>query len=127
MPISRERTERRTACKIGSEGEMSADNWAQCPQCKIADTDRAEKLDKAAAEAYGLVSAAAWDELRAEARAFRNSLTDDDRCSTLREDYHVGIQDGEFSVGYRGGCTRCGFLFEYKHEKKIVLDKQKTV
>jgi len=38
---------------------------------------------------------------------------------TLREDYEIGIFQGEFSVEYCGQCSECGFKFEFKHSEKI--------
>lgn len=95
---------------------MSADNWTRCPQCDVNNKAKAEKMDETAAKAYGVVSAAAWDELRAEARAFRKSMENNE---SLREDYEIGIYKEKFSVGYSGHCATCGFDFQYKHEEKV--------
>jgi hypothetical protein len=39
----------------------------------------------------------------------------------FREDYEIGILDGEFEVIYRGSCGTyrepgCGFKFEFNHK-----------
>ncbi len=99
---------------------MSADNWGQCPRCYVTNIAKAEELDRSASEAYGKVSPEKFDELRDQARSFRKAIaTDDNFCSTLREDYGIGIQDGEFSVYYGGRCLTCGFEYKYKFEEKV--------
>ena len=99
---------------------MSADNWTQCPRCYEKNMKRANELDKIAAESYGKVSVDKFDELRNEAFSFRKAITSDENIAeTLREDYSIGIQDGEFSVGYCGRCDTCGFKFEYKHKEEV--------
>ena len=46
------------------------------------------------------------------------------RCKTpgmLREDYGVGIEDGEFYVIYSGACrsTTCDFAFRFDFERLV--------
>ncbi len=92
---------------------MSADNWTQCPQCKKNNEAKADELDAKVHEAYGKRDPIEFMKLRDEALAFRNAIgRDDEYVSTLREDYQVGITDGEFSVSYGGRCI-CGFSFKY--------------
>ena len=99
---------------------MSADNWTQCPRFYETNRKRANELDEIAAESYGKVSAEKFDELRNDAFSFRKSITSDGNFTeSLREDYEVGIQNGEFSVGYSGRCDTCGFKFSFKHEEKV--------
>jgi predicted Zn-ribbon and HTH transcriptional regulator len=99
---------------------MSADKWTQCPRCYVTNRSRANELDREASESYGNVSVEKFDELRRHAEYFRKSLTTDDNiCFTLREDYEIGIRDGEFSVYYGASCQTCGFKFEFKHEEKV--------
>jgi hypothetical protein len=44
---------------------------------------------------------------------------------SLREDYEIGMCDGErFEVSYRCSCE-CGFSFGYKYEEVATLRKQK--
>ncbi len=38
---------------------------------------------------------------------------------TLREDYEIGIQDGEFYARYKGRCNSCDFDFRYDYSKKV--------
>lgn len=95
---------------------MSADNWAECPQCK-----RWEELDFADAEvelknSYGKVSAEEYLAKRDEVYAEKDSE------STLREDWELGTdEDGEFYVIYRCHCDICKFKFEYKYDHKIPI------
>lgn len=99
---------------------MSADNWTQCPRCLVTNKAKADELDKIASEAYGKVSAEKFDQLRQDAFSFRKAITlDGNFTETLREDYEIGIQNGEFSVGYYAECETCGFKFEFKHEEKV--------
>ena len=39
--------------------------------------------------------------------------------SSLREDYEIGILDGEFYVIYTGECRECGFKFQSKYEERV--------
>ena len=99
---------------------MSADSWTQCPRCYVTNREKAAELDKIAAESYGKVPAEKFDELRNDAFSFRKGITSDSNFTeSLREDYEVGIQNGEFSVGYYGRCDTCGFEFSFKHEEKV--------
>jgi hypothetical protein len=93
---------------------MSADNWTTCPRCKAkAEADDKGKID-AAAKAYGKVSAEEYEKLVADARSPAQFDTD-----TLREDYEIGVHNGEFSVSYGCSCNVCGFKFSFKHEEKV--------
>jgi len=93
---------------------MSADNWAVCPRCKK--RRAAERLAKqeAAAKAYGKVPADEWQRMTAEA----NAAHDDEE--ELREDYTIHTDEtGEFYVGYRCVCQRCGFEHRFKHTEQL--------
>ena len=95
---------------------MSADNWTQCPRCYVTNRAKAEELERIASESYGKVSAEKFDQLRDDAKSFRKAISGDSNFTdTLREDYSIGIEDDEFSVGYSGYCQTCGFSFDYKH------------
>jgi hypothetical protein len=45
---------------------------------------------------------------------------------TLREDYEIGIYEGEFYIRYKGHCQPgeryggCGFKHTFKHDEKIL-------
>lgn len=99
---------------------MSANNWTQCPVCYEANKAKAEELDRIASEAYGKVSAEKFDELREQARSFRIAIVKDDNfVSSLREDWDLGILNGQFYVSYGASCNTCGFDFSFKHEEKV--------
>lgn len=47
---------------------------------------------------------------------------------SLREDYEIGIWNGQFTVSYNGECRKgprgadtCGFKFSHKQEQEIVV------
>ena len=95
---------------------MSADNWGICPRCNA--TKRAEyvRREKAVTAAYGAVSVAEFDAMRADLKAF----DDEPVKQTLREDYEVGLdEDGEFYVIYKGHCRECGLSHEFRHEERV--------
>lgn len=41
--------------------------------------------------------------------------------TTLREDYEVGIYQGEFFVDYSGRCDVCGFEYQYEFKDTNIL------
>lgn len=92
---------------------MSADNWTNCPKCKIKhDSDsEAEKLELG--KAYGKIPS---DEYLSRFNEFKSPKPLDD---TLREDYEIGIFKGKFSVDYSARCSVCGFKKSFKHEEEI--------
>lgn len=91
------------------EATMSADNWTYCPKCKAKDEARKASQLNEAEEAYGKVTAAEYADMIAAAREVI------DLEETLREDYQIGIHNGQFEVGYRCSCGVCGFCWSYKH------------
>lgn len=92
---------------------MSADAWIVCPKCKADAESTHSKILKSVYEAYGKVSAEEYLK-RVQSTAKRPELHE-----TLREDYEIGIYNGEFSVNYNGSCKTCGFSFSFKHKQKI--------
>jgi hypothetical protein len=42
-----------------------------------------------------------------------------DNKDTLREDYEIGIYEGEFFVGYSCSCGVCGFKWNYNYTKSV--------
>lgn len=38
----------------------------------------------------------------------------------LREDYEIGIYDGEFFISYGGRCMVCGFEKKFNHTEKVL-------
>lgn len=95
---------------------MSADNWGNCPQCKILHASHVERLRATASEAYGKVPVEEWQELNNAAKSAEAT----DQGETLREDYEIGIdEDGEFAVSYSAKCDRCGFKFRFEHAEHV--------
>ena len=101
---------------------MSADNWTICPKCTENELHIIEQKKIALENAYGKVSAKAYLLLVEELTKAEEKLNnEDDNQYTLREDYEMGIRNGNFYVSYRGSCGICGFSFEHKHEENIKL------
>ena len=99
---------------------MSADNWTQCPRCYVTNREKLAVLEKTASESYGNAPAEQFDRLREDARSFCKAISSNgDFTETLREDYEIGIQEGEFYVSYGSFCQTCGFTFSYTHEEKV--------
>lgn len=89
---------------------MSADNWAVCPKCWEDRNREQEKLQTKVDEAYGKVTSK-------EYLAMLHRLENPPKLeNTLREEYELGILDGEFYVRYKGSCRVCGFSYEYKQD-----------
>ena len=87
---------------------MSADNWAYCPKCKVAELKKEASLDETIRQSYGKISSEKYLELL-QKRQNPVGL----EC-TLREDYNIGIYDGEFYVSYSGSCQKCDFKKAFK-------------
>jgi len=96
--------------------DMSTDNWGTCPKCGGVDSEEWERDKKKLEESYGKIPADEYLDLLA---AFLAAFTEEpDEVETLREDYELGILDGEFYVIYHAGCTKCGFKYEFKHSAR---------
>lgn len=96
---------------------MSADNWTTCPRCTI---NRDAEVAKAKAKAdakYGKVPAQEFMELLVQAESAKNT----DLPRTMREDYDIGIEGGEFEINFRASCSTCGFRYEYKHAEQVTI------
>ncbi len=88
-----------------------ADRWSTCPRCEAR---RVEDLAKRGAElsaACGKVTADEYEAMKRTFAAFSNA-----RCSpeTFREDYEIGLHNGEFTVDYHGKCEDCGLTHTFK-------------
>jgi hypothetical protein len=64
---------------------VSADNWAACPSCAKAHDAEIAALDAAIADAYGKVSVAEFDQMRADRDEFVRTPME----ATFREDYEI--------------------------------------
>ncbi len=84
---------------------MSADNWAECPKCKV-------ELKKKRRELYGNVPES---EYLAELDKIKNQ-----EVNTMREDYEVYTDaSGSFIVSYSCFCEVCKFHFGYEYQQQI--------
>ena len=90
---------------------MSADNWTECPKCKIEQAKELKTL-------YGKVT-------ETEYRARITELEDGDNYP-FREDYELGVYEEEFYVRYHGSCERCGFTVEFEHKEDLSKRLERT-
>jgi hypothetical protein len=97
---------------------MSADNWTQCPRCARARGVEAENKAVQVEASYGNVTVEEFDQLRSELADLRARPVDE----TFREDWEIGVFDGEFYVKYKGVCGTCNLRYEFKHEHTLDLD-----
>lgn len=93
---------------------MSADNWTYCPFCKMEADAKAEDKLKKAQDSYGKVPAEVY------LKNLREAEVRQDLPTTLREDWDIGIREGEnwFTVDYSCSCDACNRRFSFKHEQK---------
>lgn len=97
---------------------VSANNYDICPLCKKrADEGHAEKV-KRCAESYGRVSAGEYGRLMQE-------VDHPEKLGrSLQEYYELGIDEGgKFLVTYSATCDTCGFVFRYRHEERLDVEK----
>ena len=97
---------------------MSADNWTQCPRCLKRRAMEVENKETEVGAAYGNVTVERFDQMRAELE----SLKTDEVDNTFREDYEIGVFDGEFFVQYKGACGTCNLRHEFKYEQDVNVD-----
>lgn len=99
---------------------MSADNWTQCPRCLKELRDKANAAECAASQMYGTAPLEEFDKARAVAEEVRNEAESTEACRTFREDWELGLVDGnEFYVYYQGGCSACTFAHKFRHEERL--------
>lgn len=95
---------------------MSANNWAVCPQCTHRLAIEVEKAQGELDAAYGKVTLAEFDALRADVDAKRALLASPTERVTFREDYEIyGADEALIGVDYRGSCKTCGLQVSFKH------------
>lgn len=93
---------------------MSADNWALCPRCKWQSELEYRNRAQEVRDSYGKVAPEYYLE------TLKALETKPDLEPTFREDYELGVLDnGQFYVNYRGGCTQCGLNKEFKHDETL--------
>jgi hypothetical protein len=96
--------------------KMSADNWAICPKCKLANDKDNEKRLLDIGKKYGKIPADLYIE-EAKKAAILIDLQE-----TLREDYELYTdEDGMFHISYSCRCSECGFNHKFKHEKQLFI------
>jgi hypothetical protein len=93
---------------------MSADNWTQCPRCSAKARAAFVAKTKTAAESYGKVPPSQYTRLMDEIARGAPEMED-----TFREDYDIGLRDGEFTIDYHGRCGECGLKHVFKHVEKV--------
>jgi len=92
---------------------MSADSWAVCPKCKVkAEQAQANLLSRVETD-YGKFAANEYLEL------IEQSKQPLEMEHTLREDWEIGIREGEFHVFYGASCETCGFSHEFEHKQPV--------
>lgn len=90
---------------------MSADNWAQCPQCQDELELKVNELENSVDEAYGKLPPDEWVKFKDEVEKDIDALRD--AAYTFREDYgFYGASEGSVEVSYRGSCKVCGLTFK---------------
>lgn len=94
---------------------MSADNWTICPRCKKVALAAKERDREKLAKQYGKLNPAEF--IKRSAEVDKPVELED----TLREDYDIGLHDGQFYVSYRAGCDRCDFEVNYLHEEAVKI------
>jgi hypothetical protein len=95
---------------------LSADNWAECPRCKVRHLAKVEAAKKAAAAAYGTVSVEEWRELEAAVEELRHNHPE----TTFREDYEIyGADEGVLKISYSGNCGVCNLDFQISQSHPI--------
>lgn len=98
---------------------MSANNWRECPQCRVNAEAARTLLNYKLDESYGKIPVADYLEMRDEA------TKPIELGETLREDYELFIaQTKRFYIGYTASCSVCGFNKEFKHEEILKLTPQ---
>lgn len=97
---------------------MSADNWTQCPRCLKRRAVEVENKTVAVDAAYGNVTVDQFDHLRSELANLKSDRVDE----TFREDWEIGLSDGEFFVRYRGSCGSCNLRYEFKYDDTVNTD-----
>ena len=99
---------------------MSANNWAECPKCRM---DRLAEIEKRRAnlvKIYGKVPPESYVTEMTDFNNFRDAIPDE----SLREDYDLGITpQGEFYAAYSGKCEKCGLYFRFCHKEQVNLSQ----
>ena len=92
---------------------MSAGNWAICPRCKKKTEQAQAALLGRVKTDYGKIAVSEYLELVEQSQQPLNLE------HTLREDWEIGIRQGEFHVFYGAYCETCGFSHEFEHRQPV--------
>ena len=93
---------------------MSADNWAECPQCVELGQAKWESRQQEVLDAYGIVTPSEYRSMLIQLDEFAPQEN-----YNLCEDYELRISDGKFHVWYKARCERCGFKHSFTAEEPI--------
>lgn len=94
---------------------MSADNWTICPRCKAKVEKAQDDLIERLGTDYGKIPSEEYLELTERAKQPLKPME-----ATLREDYYIGIRDGQFKCYYEATCTDCAFSYILKTIEEAV-------
>lgn len=92
---------------------MGADNWAICPRCQERVRREIKAREQAAIDAYGRVPVDEWKALDNAAKIIPEPEYQ------FREDYEIGVHEGQFSINYRGSCRVCDLSVSFVHEETV--------
>ena len=101
---------------------MSADNWTICPNCVLLNEQERERIQRKLGESYGIIPFDQYIALVEKGESIEE-ITE----TTLREDYEIGIYNGEFSIKYRCHCLECNFSYDYDFEQHLPIEKENDV
>jgi hypothetical protein len=91
---------------------MGADKYTECPKCLKKREVEFKKFETKHNESYGKVSRDTYLKNIEKLNEMKREL--DTPIKTVREDFEIGIYDGEFEVDYSSSCSKCDFAFTYK-------------
>lgn len=98
---------------------MSADNWTECPRCIARKERRNADLTQQVKDAYGSMPLEEWLNLRDMTLRDIDEKVD----QTFREDWEIGVFNGEFFVQYKGFCGTCDLRYEFTYDQPIKVDE----
>lgn len=96
---------------------MSADNWTVCPRCKAAAESKVKQLEVEAEDGYGKLPKSEYFAKLGELEQARQCIAE--FPTDLREDYELGVLNGEFYVAYTGQCNECTWRHSFKHREAV--------
>lgn len=94
---------------------MSADSWEVCPRCHEKYVEECDSFNKKVDDLYGKIPPEEYIRLLAE----NDRMQSQEEPRTLREDYELGIIEGEYYLRYNGTCTKCGWHYEKSIDEKV--------